>query len=132
MRKSAKNQRTDQWKAAPYGAGRDEAVPAGSGVYVLAEVTRLEGLVLEITPLYVGKSKSLRRRWREHVGNDESNPGLLGLHRRTALEFWWRRTPEHEITKLERQLIAELQPPLNRQGIRRRDDGPAGTGALAS
>jgi excinuclease UvrABC nuclease subunit len=112
-----------QWRAQRYGVALDHAVPERSGVYTISRVTRFGGLPLSIKHLYVGRTISLRRRWRDHVHYLEANPGLHGLHRQPEIEFWWAAAPVGELMSIERQLIERLQPELNRLGVNRQDRG---------
>jgi hypothetical protein len=89
------------------------------------KVRRVEGLPLAAEVIYAGQSTSLRRRWREHHGSQEANPGLQWLDRKT--EFWWKPVPVDQLDEVEAALIDNLGPSANRrrQGIRRRVVGGA-------
>lgn len=104
-----------KWTHSTYRPGLEMAIPTTSGIYVIAAVERFEGLPLETRPLYVGKSKNLRRRTRQHHDLLEPNPHLNGVGTTQALEIWWTRVAEDELDDVEDNLIAALDPPANRR-----------------
>lgn len=86
---------------------------------MLARVERVSGVPLRVEPLYIGKT--LRRfatRLAEHVDpwrshSSELNQRLRGTDLR-ELELWVLKAPRDQVAKLERQLIRQLRPTLNK------------------
>ena len=50
------------WSVIPYSRHRASQVPVESGVYIVMDAVRAWGLPLTLNPVYIGKSKNLRRR----------------------------------------------------------------------
>jgi len=108
-----------QWKHSSLDAALAGDAGGSEGVYMLARVERVSGVPLRVEPLYIGKT--LRRfaaRLAEHVDpwrshSSELNERLRGTDLR-GLELWVRRAPRDQVAKLERQLIRQLQPTLNK------------------
>ena len=109
-----------RWKTARYGRGLEKVAPTGHGVYAIAQVSRYKGLIESFDYLYIGRSNSLRRRWKEHVDLTEPNPGLRGLDSTTGHEFWWVTLPPDRVAEVESELIRHFRPPHNRIGTGRR------------
>lgn len=105
--------KTDGWRVASYSRLYAHQVPQISGVYTLLKVKRVHGIPVAVDPVYVGQSRNLRRRWREHLGANEPNPSLQWLE--NEVEFWWTALPEHQLDAAEASLIDELCPAANRR-----------------
>lgn len=103
------------WTKTLYGRGLERSVPKVSGVYAIVETTRMHGFPIRTNVLYVGQSKSLQRRYKDHMSRHESNPGLDEMRSSIVAEFWWRRFSEDDLDLVEADLIDELDPPKNRK-----------------
>lgn len=86
-------------------------IPQGSGCYVLAAFSD------EI--LYIGETKSLRRRFKQHLNdNEKTNPTAKGR----ALHFYWLEAGEEKIAELENawlqrhEALCGKKPILNKKG----------------
>jgi excinuclease UvrABC nuclease subunit len=104
-----------RWAACSYGRGLEAVVPEASGLYAVVEVSRLHGLPTSMVWLYVGQSKNLRRRYREHVHWTEPNPGLDAVRLSHSHEFWWTASPHQSLNAIEADLIDQLAPSANRR-----------------
>ncbi|HEV2800555.1 MAG TPA: GIY-YIG nuclease family protein [Pyrinomonadaceae bacterium] len=94
----------------------DVAVPPMAGVYAYAEVTSVAGLPVAIEWVYVGKTNNLRRRLAEHEPLSETHPELRQwfLARHPNAEVWYTVAKFESVAELERRLIREARPRLNR------------------
>lgn len=87
-----------------------------SGLYAILRAPRVHGLPVAWEIGYVGKTRNLRRRFREHVVPWRERSRALrasSIHRDPDWEFWFR---EFEVTQLdrgERELIRRVRPSLN-------------------
>lgn len=105
-----------EWSCAGYSFGLVRTVPELSGIYLVAQISRIHGLPLDMQVLYVGRANNLRRRYRSHVDLREQNPALnrLVASGRTDIEFWWAALPDGELDAAERRVIKDLMPVANR------------------
>ena len=102
------------WKAISLKKGLERHIPAEPGVYVIKSVRRVMNLPVTQELIYIGKSKNLRRRFKEHCDDSsEHNSGLLSERWKRDLEFWYARAGSSKIAELEKQLIGELDPLTN-------------------
>lgn len=91
-------------------------VPGAKGVYVLSELQTFEGLPISLNPVYVGKSKHLRRRLSEHTLQSEKNSALESYLRQRPVDLWvWYTTDLRDcsLVGLEKILISRLSPRFN-------------------
>ncbi|SFP61532.1 hypothetical protein SAMN05660464_3698 [Geodermatophilus dictyosporus] len=95
-------------------------MPASSGIYVIAKVSKIHGLPMTCEWLYAGQSNNLRRRYVEHNHWSEPNPGLDALRYQESCEFWWTAAPLEELDEIEADLIDALKPAANRRAGNRR------------
>jgi DNA polymerase-3 subunit epsilon len=93
-----------------------DAVPEAPGVYLLHGEGR--------TPLYVGKSVSMRSRVLAHFYDDIRSPRGMQLARQVRSIDWRRTAGELGALLLEARLVKELAPAFNRQ--LRRHEGLCG------
>lgn len=86
------------------------------GVYVITESTWLHSVPIEIKIWYVGKSKSLRRRFVEHLDVLRTHrPELaVAIQKSENVEFWSKAVDLNEIDEEERRLIVDLKPSFNK------------------
>lgn len=90
-------------------------VPETPGVYVLVKSENVFGLTTSRNYLYIGKSKSLRRRFNEYtrfkrVHNEFIKQEML----LSNLEFWCTSIEEQQLDFAERSLITSIKPPFNK------------------
>ena len=105
---------SNQWKQLPFRSALAGDVPNESGVYVIADIRRVISLPVDVEIVYVGKSKRLRRRFREHaLPWRETNSTLRDSWRSENREFWFLRIPENNLDDIERHLIREIKPTAN-------------------
>ena len=77
-----------------------------------------EGLPVNWKHVYVGQSRSLRRRLEQHTQWTEANPDFRMFLQKRSQNLWvWYTTELKGITlnKLEKALIRELDPCFNTQ-----------------
>ena len=108
--------RTLAWTVIPNIHGKNPNIPAQSGIYAYAEVTRQFGMPIEIHWKYIGKSKNLRQRISNgHDVRNEANAELrrwMNRHPARA-ELWFAPVPESELNLVEAQLVRSAQPDFN-------------------
>jgi excinuclease UvrABC nuclease subunit len=103
-----------QWQKISYRKVLADLVPRASGIYAVMNIRRAFGLPLESSPVYVGKSKNLRRRFAEHLsGKVEPNNGLRSLIGAPNMEFWFTRLSGVEMDEFEKTVIRGVQPSEN-------------------
>lgn len=105
-----------------------DSIPEDSGVYAICgtvpDVTqRLFKTLYNI--LYVGKSKSLRRRFLEHCNNPQRGVTEVKQCLGENLDYWFTEVNPDQIDELEACLIDCFGPPANR--IRGRIPARVGT-----
>jgi len=107
---------TFSWTVIPNIHGKNPNIPAQSGIYAYAEVTRQFGMPIEIKWKYIGKSKNLRQRISNgHDVRNEANTELrrwMNRHPARA-ELWFAPVPESELDLVEAQLVRSAQPDFN-------------------
>lgn len=93
-------------------------VPPVAGVYVITDVLEVAELRMRVEPIYVGKSRNLRRRlgshldpWRIH--NASLSRRLTAGPRNSKFEFWFKVLEPEEIDESEKELIRALSPETN-------------------
>ncbi len=102
------------WKNIPFSAGLATEVPPDSGIYAIARVRRVLRLPVDLSLLYVGQSRDLRRRFRDHaVPWRRGSRALKQLPDSESWEFWYRRFPEDLLDEAERHLIRTAEPVIN-------------------
>ncbi len=105
-----------KWHRVSYRASEDLIVPGVSGLYAVYLVQDLFGLPVSIEPIYVGATSNLRRRFREHLADDEPNELLRDVTDEPGdALFWYEVLPLHRARQLEPELIRGLQPRTNRR-----------------
>jgi len=91
-------------------------VPNESGLYVIKDVHRVMGLPVIQEIVYVGKSKNLRRRFKEHCNpRSEHNQKLFSASIKKDLEFWFAEVEVESLDELEKSLIEKMIPKTNIQ-----------------
>ena len=109
------------WNEANLERIRDSRIPKGPGVYVIKQVKRIMGLPVRHEIIYVGKTNSLQRRFKEHCSpRSEHNIELLHASWSKKLEFWFAEVSKDELDGVERDLIRRLEPETNIVRYRRR------------
>lgn len=105
-----------RWKYVELIKTQDFKIDDKSGIYVVKHVERVMGLPLVDKIIYVGQTKNLKRRFREHCSpRSEHNLGLMHASAEEELEFWFTFVSKDELDVTERTLIAELDPLTNIQ-----------------
>lgn len=108
-------ERLFKWSQASFTAAAANSVPATAGVYVVAEVKRVLGLPISVLPYYVGQSDNLRRRLLQHCDLRQShNQDVYLLSDKPCIEFWWASCNRSDLDLIERHLIRNLQPSMNK------------------
>lgn len=108
-------ERPYKWSHAPFTAAAVNGVPAVSGVYVIAEINRVLGLPVSVLPYYIGQSDNLRRRLLQHCDLRQShNQDVYLLSDKPYIEFWWTTCSRSDLDLIERHLIRNLQPSMNK------------------
>lgn len=104
-----------KWESILLAAALADFVPSAPGVYTIAAVHRVIGMPLNLEVLYIGKSKNLKRRFREHANPwREHNEALNNRAMSGGLEFWFLPTDLKSLDSLERNLIHLAQPLTNK------------------
>ena len=98
--------------------------PALPGIYVLGEVEHAAGLPISTDWVYIGRSRNLRQRLRQHDPARETHFDLAEwMGRNSSISEVWYAVLSLEIAQqLEAHLIQELQPRFNRIKYRRKKD----------
>ena len=109
-----------QWRTVPLRASRADRLPATPGVYALIVKSGVAARLAASYLMYVGKSKSIRRRFRDYLRESKSRfarPKLAILLRLYAreLHFRYALVPLVRLETTETQLIGALLPPANDQ-----------------
>ena len=89
-------------------------VPPQSGIYVicLGPVENGNGFLgLLYNSMYVGKSKSLQKRFKQHLKGGTGVQHIVKMF--PNLDFWFVVCPEEEMSLLEKSLYDVLLPPNN-------------------
>lgn len=94
-------------------------VPSSPGVYAIGHTNSFHGLELERIYVYVGESQNLRRRLNEHLPDTERNPELQKYLKRnySVVNLWYAPTDSKEVKRIQDELIFELKPQFNTDGI---------------
>ena len=107
--------RTD-WSKTKFNSLYRENVPESSGVYAICstppDFTQLLIKTL-YNIIYVGKSKSLRRRFLEHCNRPKLEIEMAQHCFGDSLEYWFTEVSLEEIDELEARLIDCFGPPAN-------------------
>ena len=95
------------------------SVPTSPGVYVIGHLESLHGLELKRKYVYVGETKSLKRRLDEHLPSTEEKTDLRAYLRNhyTALLCWYLPTEADRRWAVQDDLIREIQPQFNIVGL---------------
>lgn len=102
------------WSIVDYHRAFGEGVPIASGLYAIVQSKRVLGMPISTTPLYIGKSKNLRRRFAEHTDPfREHNRALNDAVAGRDLEFWFVTIPHDQLGEAERTAIRALNPITN-------------------
>lgn len=103
-----------KWQFVQFFVLSDERIPKSAGVYAIIKTVRVHGLPTNTEVIYIGKSKDLRRRFREHKDIwREHNRKLRDRFEEENLEFWYAPVPASKIDDLEASLIREVGPTDN-------------------
>jgi excinuclease UvrABC nuclease subunit len=107
--------RRGDWNVVDHHRHFEDEVPAEPGVYAIVQSKRVLGVPLAATPVYVGRSTNLRRRFFDHTDPlREHNTTLRqALLKRLELEFWFTTLPKAQLELAEREAIRKLQPIAN-------------------
>jgi excinuclease UvrABC nuclease subunit len=82
---------------------------------VILRVNRLMGLPMHSDPLYIGKTKNLRKRMGSHLDPATAHNEQVGaVNDRESLEFWCNLMPQEQITAAEIALIQVVNPRANK------------------
>jgi excinuclease UvrABC nuclease subunit len=104
----------EAWKSLPFILSLAYLVPDKSGVYAVLRTKRVLGLPTSVEVLYVGKSRRLRGRFKQHAKPwTEHNPKLDNRNYPGDWEFWFRAMPREELDAAERDLIRQTGPAAN-------------------
>lgn len=91
-------------------------VPDRAGVYAYAELSRVHGLAVAQTWVYVGQGQSLSTRLFRHQPHLEMNRLLRDwLHRPGDRQLYYAEVDPSMLDMVERDLISLLRPRFNRQ-----------------
>jgi len=90
-----------------------DRLPEGHGVYLFYGENQL--------PIYVGKSKTVRKRVLAHFSGDHASAKEMNISQQVKRIDWIECSGEVESLLTEARLVKELQPTLNRQLRRSRD-----------
>ena len=106
------------WRSKPLSASHSD-VPAAPGVYVIGHRDTLHDFEIRRTCVYVGETKSLQRRLKEHLPETEKNPALRKYLRANygAVLCWFARVDIAETVAVQNALISRLRPCFNTIGI---------------
>ncbi len=116
----------DQWRSVQLSMSDVNSVPATSGVYAICACppgrwrcetnspNDLFGILY--TAIYIGESGNLQRRFRQHCQNPKATLRLGRKCYADALEFWFFRLEQENLSAVEAQLIDCLGPPANEVG----------------
>ena len=90
-------------------------VPKKPGLYVIGQVKYCRGLEKSRKFLYVGQTKNLWRRIREHGPVEEQKKDLRDHIQKNLenIKCWWCIIPKHGLTEGEDFLIEKLNPKFN-------------------
>lgn len=73
------------------------------------------GLPMRSDPLYVGKTKNLRKRMSSHLDPARAHNEQVGaVSDRESLEFWCNLMPDDQIDMAEKLLIRTVNPTANK------------------
>jgi|GEM_PF-2830274 len=117
------------WQRAASLARGADAAPSRSGIYALGRATHTRTLPQLISWVYVGISRDIRRRLKNHLPHAERNPELRKwlntvLPRDQRLEVWYAPLPLDQARALERYLIQSIPNLLNIQHNRSQTNDP--------
>lgn len=104
-----------RWQSKKVMQSLSRDVPTDSGVYVLMENSKINGLAVENRVLYVGKSKNLRKRFLDYSNPRKVHNELVGerlFH--GNVEFWCTKVAPNELDRIERKFIHEFDAPMNK------------------
>lgn len=107
-----------RWFVTSYAAGYENTVPSGSGIYMISllaseAVEATTPWTLMQAPIYIGKSKNLHRRFKEHVYNrSHIGPYVNHLPR---LKYHYCLIDKDQLTQVESQLVLAFGPKVNSQ-----------------
>jgi len=96
--------------------GKRQRIPAVPGIYAYAEVTRVAGLPVSMTWVYIGQSINLQQRiLNGHDVRFEKNNRLRAWMRRTRCdaELWFAPVDAADLDVVERDLVAAIKPAFN-------------------
>ncbi len=90
-------------------------VPTDSGVYVLIDNNRINGIPIDNRVLYVGKSINLRRRFLDYSNPKKVHNELVGEKLFNGdVEFWCTKIVTENLDNVERKFINEFKAPMNK------------------
>ena len=113
------------WRYVGFDRREEISVPDDAGVYVMCccpaglrfPPTERSGSLFAnlLTPVYVGKSKNLHRRFLEHCRHPSSRIAEARDCFGRSMSFWFRRIAVDRIDREEAVLIKCFGPPANRR-----------------
>ncbi len=109
------NNEVSNWRSVSYSRHGRVSVPESSGVYAILRVNRVMGLPMQAEPIYIGKTKNLRKRMGSHLDPATAHNEHVGaVNDRETLEFWCNLMPQEQITAAEKNLIQVVNPRANK------------------
>jgi len=105
---------TTPWRHIDYHRASGTYLPNKPGIYAVLRVERNSGIPINLSVLYVGKSKNLQQRFSQHTDPyRQHNKILKEINDSQGLEFWYFQVGAEELDQLERKLIHKLAPSAN-------------------
>ncbi|MCC9309128.1 hypothetical protein LN042_18915 [Kitasatospora sp. RB6PN24] len=103
------------WQSIRSVALAHKLVPDVPGIYAYSELAEFHGLAVAHQWIYIGQALSLPTRLARHQVRTESNRQLRDwLHRPGERQLWYAEVDPADLDRVERDLIARLQPRFNR------------------
>ena len=108
----------NQWQSRALGQSLRHSIPQQAGVYMMCVKPPNVSVMPEpfsnfVEIIYVGRSKNLRRRYREHLNTPSPKVHIAKQTYSDNLRFWFLCLPEERISNAESVLISCLGPPAN-------------------
>jgi len=106
------------WNAVSANFISRRSVPARSGIYCFMASKKIEGLMTETKPIYVGQSKNMRTRFMQHLNFDKCHNhkllvDLMAQSKSKVIEFHFFEAPQSDLDEVEKDLITKLKPKHN-------------------
>jgi excinuclease UvrABC nuclease subunit len=106
------------WRRIPSITAAAREAPSSPGVYIFSETKKIASFPFENTWLYIGQSKNLKRRMKEHGPVTEAHLELRDwvVKNLDSIEVWIYTAKTVEIArKLEKHLLQRVDTVFNRQ-----------------